>query len=185
MKYQVSVVVNGNESEKSAAVTVTEPVGAGKIDNADERIAYTGEWGNWTQDKNVNYMDTIQYLNSPKGGETVTLTFKGTGIKVIGCTNKDRGKIEVFIDGESQGVVDTYSGSTVRQVEYFSKADLASGIHTIQLKVLNEKQDASSGTKIELDAFEILDGTLVAPTGVTVSSKSGVTTVAKADSTYS
>lgn len=75
------------------------------------------------------------------------------------------------------------AGSTVRQVEYFSKADLASGIHTIQLKVLNEKQDASSGTKIELGAFEILDGTLVTPTGVTVSSKSGVTTVAKADST--
>ena len=102
MKYQVAAVVDGIESEKSAVVTVTEPIGAGKIDNADERIAYVGEWGNWTQDKNVNYMDTIQYLNSPKGGETVTLTFKGTGIKVIGCTNKDRGKIEVFIDGESR-----------------------------------------------------------------------------------
>ena len=183
MKYQVSVAVNGNESEKSVAVTVTEPVGAGKIDNADERIAYTGEWGNWTQDKNVNYMDTIQYLNSPKGGETVTLTFKGTGIKVIGCTNKDRGKIEVLIDGESQGIVDTYSASTVRQKEYFSKEDLTAGIHTIQLKVLNEKQTASSNTKIELDAFEILDSTLVAPTGVEVSSKSGMTTVSKANST--
>ena len=183
MKYQVAAVVDGIESEKSAVVTVTEPMGAGKIDNADERIAYVGEWGNWTQDKNVNYMDTIQYLNSPKGGETVTLTFKGTGIKVIGCTNKDRGKIEVFIDGKSQGVVDTYSASTVRQKEYFSKDDLTAGIHTIQLKVLNEKQAASSGTKIELDAFEILDSTLVAPTGVTVSSKSGMTTVSKANST--
>ena len=39
MKYQVSAVVEGNESEKSAAVTAVEPVGAGKIDNADERIA--------------------------------------------------------------------------------------------------------------------------------------------------
>ena len=183
MKYQVAAVVDGIESEKSAVVTVTEPIGAGKIDNADERIAYVGEWGNWTQDKNVNYMDTIQYLNSPKGGETVTLTFKGTGIKVIGCTNKDRGKIEVFIDGKSQGVVDTYSASTERQKEYFSKDDLTAGIHTIQLKVLNEKQAASSGTKIELDAFEILDSTLVAPTGVTVSSKSGMTTVSKANST--
>ena len=183
MKYQVAAVVDGIESEKSAVVTVTEPIGAGKIDNADERIAYVGEWGNWTQDKNVNYMDTIQYLNSPKGGETVTLTFKGTGIKVIGCTNKDRGKIEVFIDGKSQGVVDTYSASTVRQKEYFSKDDLKAGIHTLQLKVLNEKQAASSGTKIELDAFEILDSTLVAPTGVTVSSKSGMTTVSKANST--
>ena len=183
MKYQVAAVVDGIESEKSAVVTVTEPIGAGKIDNADERIAYVGEWGNWTQDKNVNYMDTIQYLNSPKGGETVTLTFKGTGIKVIGCTNKDRGKIEVFIDGKSQGVVDTYSANTVRQKEYFSKDDLTAGIHTIQLKVLNEKQAASSGTKIELDAFEILDSTLVAPTGVKVSSKSGMTTVSKANST--
>lgn len=183
MKYQVSAVVEGNESEKSAAVTAVEPVGAGKIDNADERIAYVGDWGNWTQDKNVNYMDTIEYLENPNGGETVTLTFKGTGIKVIGCTNKDRGKIEVLIDGVSQGVVDTYSASTVRQKEYFSKEDLTAGIHTIQLKVLNEKQTASSNTKIELDAFEILDSTLVAPTGVTVSSKSGVTTVSKADST--
>ena len=100
MKYQVSAVIEGNESEKSAAVTATEPVGAGKIDNADERIAYVGDWGNWTQDKNVNYMDTIEYLQNPNGGETATLTFKGTGIKVIGCTNKDRGKIEVLIDGE-------------------------------------------------------------------------------------
>ena len=183
MKYQVAAVVDGIESEKSAVVTVTEPIGASKIDNTDERIAYVGEWGNWTQDKNVNYMDTIQYLNSPKGGETVTLTFKGTGIKVIGCTNKDRGKIEVFIDGKSQGVVDTYSASTVRQKEYFSKDDLKAGIHTLQMKVLNEKQAASSGTKIELDAFEILDSTLVAPTGVTVSSKSGMTTVSKANST--
>ena len=184
MKYQVSAVIEGNESEKSAAVTEAEPVGAGKIDNADERIAYVGDWGNWTQDKNVNYMDTIAYLQNPNGGETATLTFKGTGIKVIGCTNKDRGKIEVFIDGVSQGVVDTYSASTVRQKEYFSKEDLTAGIHTIQLKVLNEKQTASSNTKIELDAFEILDSTLVAPTGVTVSSKSGVTTVSKADMEY-
>ena len=72
-------------------------------------------------------MDTIEYLQNPNGGETVTLTFKGTGIKVIGCTNKDRGKIEVLIDGESQGVVDTYSASTVRQAEYFSKEDLTAG----------------------------------------------------------
>ena len=142
-----------------------------------------GDWGNWTQDKNVNYMDTIEYLQNPNGGETVTLTFKGTGIKVIGCTNKDRGRIEVLIDSESQGVVDTYSASTVRQAEYFSKEDLTAGIHTIQLKVLNEKQTASSNTKIELDAFEILDSTLVAPTGVEVSSKSGMTTVSKANST--
>ena len=44
MKYQVAAVVDGIESEKSAVVTVTEPIGAGKIDNADERIAYVGEW---------------------------------------------------------------------------------------------------------------------------------------------
>lgn len=169
MKYQVSAVIEGNESEKSAAVTEAEPVGAGKIDNADERIAYVGDWGNWTQDKNVNYMDTIAYLQNPNGGETATLTFKGTGIKVIGCTNKDRGKIEVFIDGVSQGVVDTYSASTVRQKEYFSKEDLTAGIHTIQLKVLNEKQTASSNIKDRAGALKSWNSTLVAPTGVTVS----------------
>ena len=64
--------------------------------------------GDWDKANEGNYKDTIKYLNSPKGTETVTLEFVGTGIEVITCKNTDRGKYEVFLDGESYGEADTY-----------------------------------------------------------------------------
>ena len=181
LKYRVAAVINGVETELSDPVSPVTAQRAGKIDNADERIKYVGQWGNWTQDKGVNYMDSIHYLEAPTGNETVTLEFEGTGIKIITCTNHDRGKFEVFIDGESQQVCDTYSVSTVRQKEIFVKDDLELGKHTLVIKVLNQKNPASTRTKVELDAFEILDNTVAQPTGVTVVSETGMKVVSKAE----
>lgn len=140
---------------------------------------YTGAWGDWDRANEGNYKDTIKYLNSPTGKETVELEFVGTGIEVITCTNTDRGKYEVFIDGESYGEADTYSKKTDRQQVVFKKDDLKHGTHTLELKVLNKKTDASSGTKVELDALNILDNTLVLPEEVNVSTVSGITTIGK------
>ena len=179
IRYQVSAVVNGKETKLSEKVELTEPLGAGKIDNKDPHIVYTGAWGDWDRANEGNYKDTIKYLNSPTGKETVELEFVGTGIEVITCTNTDRGKYEVFIDGESCGKVDTYSSTTKRQQVVFKKDDLKHGTHTLELKVLNEKVDASSGTKVELDALNILDNTLVLPEEVNVSTVSGITTIGK------
>lgn len=179
IRYQVSAVVNGKETKLSEKVELTEPLGAGKIDNKDPHIVYTGAWGDWDRANEGNYKDTIKYLNSPTGKETVELEFVGTGIEVITCTNTDRGKYEVFIDGESCGKVDTYSSTTKRQQVVFKKDDLKHGTHTLELKVLNEKVDASSGTKVELDALNILDNTITLPEKVEVSTVSGITTIGK------
>ena len=45
-------------------------------------------------------LGTIKYIEDPVGTETATLTFVGTGIEVITCTNADRGKFEISIDGK-------------------------------------------------------------------------------------
>ena len=179
IRYQVSAVVNGKETKLSEKVELTEPLGAGKIDNKDPHIVYTGAWGDWDRANEGNYKDTIKYLNSPTGKEAVELEFVGTGIEVITCTNTDRGKYEVFIDGESCGKVDIYSSTTKRQQVVFKKDDLKHGTHTLELKVLNEKVDASSGTKVELDALNILDNTITLPEKVEVSTVSGITTIGK------
>ena len=156
---------------------------AGMIDDTDSRVV-SGSMGRLYE--NVNYNGTIKYLQTPQGGETASLTFVGTGIEVITCTNHDRGMIEVFVDGESCGEVDTYSASTERQKTVFTKKDLSEKPekHTITLKVLNKSsQGEGKSTKVELDAFNVLDSTTVKPSSVKVSTVSGITTVGKANST--
>ena len=183
MKYQISAVVAGQESKKTDFVAIKDMSDmAGMIDDTDSRIEYKGSWGEWKEESNYN--GTIKFLQTPQGNETASLTFVGTGIEVVTCKNSDRGKIEVFIDGESCGEVDTYSASTERQTTVFTKKDLPRGKHTITLKVLNKSsQGAGKSTKVELDAFNVLDSTTVKPSSVKVSTISGITTVGKANST--
>ena len=98
------------------------------------------------------------------------------------CTQWDRGFYEVFIDGESYGRLNTYSASQKRQSIVFTEDGLEYGRHTIVLKVLNEKVAESSGVKVELDAFVVLDNTAAQPERINVSTVSGITTAAEAGS---
>lgn len=139
IRYQVSAVVDGKETKLSEKVELTEPLGAGKIDNKDPHIVYTGAWGDWDTANEAQLQGYDQVSEQTDRKETVELEFVGTGIEVITCTNTDRGKYEVFIDGESCGKVDTYSSTTKRQQVVFKKDDLKHGTHTLELKVLNEK----------------------------------------------
>ena len=155
--YLVTAEANGIESIYSNGAKMPAPAGRGMVDNLDKRIAYEGQWENWPHDA-TNYNGSIMYLQGDaySTDATVTLQFIGTGIEVLSCTNHDRSFFEVFIDGESCGKVDTYSASTVRQAKVFTKDDLAYGLHTIVLKPLQEKNAASGGYKLELDAFNVL-----------------------------
>lgn len=160
-KYRVTAIVDGVETVMSDMVEECDLRDKeGYIDDQDPIIQYSDGWSNWKDDNN-NYDGTIKYIEKPKGIENVSLTFIGTGIEVLSQVNYERGKYEVIIDGKSQGMVDTYSSTAEKQKTIFSKNDLENGKHTIMLKVTNTKNDNSSGTKVELDAFKVLNKSFV------------------------
>ena len=180
-RYMVSANIGGKETKVSEAVKVNDLRNmAGYIDDRDSRIVYYGNWGDWSEA--VNHAGTIKYIEDPVGTETAKLTFVGTGIEVITCTNADRGKFEISIDGKVIGEVDTYSPSTERKVTIFSKDDLEYGKHTITVRATNTKSEAARKTKVELDAFKVLDSQSQKPTSVSVGTKSGITTISKENS---
>ena len=181
VNYQISAVVGETESKLSEPKGISDLRNmAGKIDDTDPRVVYTGSWGDWND--NAHYNGTIKYLEHPKGDETASLTFVGTGIKVFVARNRDRGQYEVLIDGQSRGIIDTYNPTQENQYEIFKEENLTYDKHTIVLKAVNKKCEQSTNTKVELDAFEVLDNTVAKPAEIKVSTVSGITVVGAANS---
>ena len=91
-------------------------------------------------------------------GATAQMSFAGTSITWIGGQNVDLGQADVLIDGEEVGVVDLYAASRLTQAELFTRDDLAEGNHTILVRARGEKNPASTGAGINVDAFRVGTG---------------------------
>lgn len=85
-----------------------------------------------------------------------TFTFTGTSVAWVAPKSNNRGKAAVFIDNTQVATVDLYSPTLqVRQLVY-SRGGLSVGTHTITVRVLGQKQAASSNTIVDVDAFIVM-----------------------------
>ncbi len=177
--YQIVAVKDGKEGKYSEAIAINDLRNmAGYIDDQDSRVVYTGSWGNYNVDAN-NYNGTIKYLENPVGGETAQLTFVGTGIEVISAVSKDRGYLDVTIDGEAKGQINTYSSTYKQQQKVFEYNELPYGKHTVVLTATGTHDPSATKAKVELDAFIVKNDSVEFPESITVTSASGITTVTK------
>ncbi|MFO7537778.1 MAG: FG-GAP-like repeat-containing protein, partial [Chloroflexota bacterium] len=95
---------------------------------------------------------------SDTAGDTVSLTFDGQWVSLGLISRNTAGFAEIFINGESQGIVDTYTrADDLITVAY----DLTPGTHTISITVLNESNEFSSQQYVRLDYIDVWDGTLL------------------------
>jgi hypothetical protein len=119
--------------------------------DSDPRIVYAGGWdvssgrgGGGTYRTDVHYTMT--------NGDSAEFTFKGTEIQFITETDTNQGNLEVFVDGNSAGTVNSYSASRKTNQVLFTKRGLSPNVsHTIKLV----KKD---GDYMLVDAFRIVSG---------------------------
>jgi hypothetical protein len=88
-------------------------------------------------------------------GAKVTLTFRGTSIRWSGYRGPDAGIARVQVDGGAASEVDTYSPKQKFQEVLFTATGLADAKHTLTIEATGLKNDASIGTKIVVDAFDV------------------------------
>lgn len=82
-------------------------------------------------------------------GDSVTFSFTGTGIRVLGERSNDQGALAVTLDGASAGTVDTSTtGARRLQQPVYQVSNLPYGTHTVVLT----KQ---SGTYATIDGYEL------------------------------
>jgi hypothetical protein len=128
---------------------VSRPI---RYENHREVVRYEGTWETATGEdfsaSNVSYADTAN--------SKATLTFVGTGITWIGTRGSDQGIARVYIDETYAGEVDQFDDARTTMVESFSSTDLVCGPHTIRVEVVDTKNPESTGNRVEIDAFDVL-----------------------------
>ncbi len=118
------------------------------------KLAYSGSW-------------TRQYLSSAYGTYTKYATVKGsyatfsfTGGKQVAWVAPrvtNGGYADVYLDGVKVATVNLYSASLQPRRVVFAKVGLNPSVtHTIKVYVTGTKQAASSGTRVDIDAFVVV-----------------------------
>lgn len=122
---------------------------AAVIENNDKKVTYSGNWNHSTQAGNSG--NNFSY--SSQAGAYAQLTFKGTGIQVLGKTHTARGLADVYIDGKLVKTIDQYTPQQQFKAVIFEADNLPEGTHTIKIVVKGQKSTMASDTTVTVDAF--------------------------------
>lgn len=83
-------------------------------------------------------------------GQTLTYSFEGSGIKLIGQKLNSYGKVSVQIDNGTPVIIDMYSATLVKPFMFY-ETTFGQGQHTVVIKVTGQKNAASVNTYCVLD----------------------------------
>lgn len=89
-------------------------------------------------------------------GRQITLTFRGTGVEVVGDMGPDKGRIAVYVDGALYGNVNTYSATPQTGQVLVRLTDLGNTQHQVRLVILSEHALASTGNYIVVSGFNAI-----------------------------
>jgi hypothetical protein len=144
---------------KSGSTTFTDSVEylnlghpATTVDDAATAVGYNGSWSH-ASDETGPYAGTNSYSDAT--GDTATLSFVGTGLTLRSVTAPSHGMVGVSIDGGAEALVDLYSAMRTSDVPVWTSPRLASGKHTIRVRVTGTKRDAATHDWATVDRFEV------------------------------
>jgi len=145
--------VLGTLAQASVAPPSSDPT-VTRYEQDHSKIAYTGTWLTYTASGSSG--GSYKYADS---AATATITFSGTRLDWIATKGYTMGKAAVSLDGGAPVTVDLYNSTTLRQQKVWSTGALADGVHTVVISWLGQRSQASGGTRVSLDAVDIV-GTL-------------------------
>jgi hypothetical protein len=107
--------------------------------------------GRWQRVSGSTYLGG--YAHSTKSaGATVTLSFDGASVSLVGPLGPTRGKADIYLDGAYVATVNQYRSSSVARKILFAR-NLADGTHTFEVQALG----ASSHPTVTIDGMYLLN----------------------------
>lgn len=125
-----------------------------RYDDRESRFVYSGTWVK-------NNYGGYNFLNntvteSVVFNDSMTFSFVGRGIRILGYGNVDTSGISVTIDNKTYGEYKSCYGNAAGQVVLFEVDDLNINTHFCTIRVLNSSSfQSSTRTRILIDAIDI------------------------------
>lgn len=122
-------------------------------------------WGPVEEDLQKRYAARFPGLRKASApGETITFSFRGTDFGIYDLVGPDSGQLEVTIDGQRRPKPvprwDRHSEKYIRPTMVMLGANLPPGVHEVELRISEERQEKSTGTTMRICDL-ILNGELV------------------------
>jgi uncharacterized protein YkwD len=136
--------------------TPTEAPEAGPVtwlyEQNDGRVTYLGPWS--TRWDGAASAGSFYYTSTTRAAALVNFT--GTAVELLAKKGPDRGTVQVSLDGGPAEEVDLYNPVALyQQVVYKPQGTLENKTHTLSIKCTGEKNDASGGYVVDVDALRI------------------------------
>lgn len=120
----------------------------------DTAFSYTGTWNTDTAATNA-YQGDNHYSNTTNS--YYQLTFTGTQAKIYTEKNSYLGIFAVSIDSGTEQMVDAYNSSRIDNTLLYTSPLLASGSHTIKVRLTGTKNVSSSNYYTTADRIDVLN----------------------------
>jgi beta-galactosidase GanA len=129
--------------------------GSYTYDDTASALQYSGDWSHVADQSYTggDYKQTESFSDTT--GDSMTVNFTGTAIRWIAPTANNHGIADVYLDGTQVASVDGYSASTDPQQVEYQVSGLSDTAHTLKIVVSGEKNPASGGTYVSIDAIDV------------------------------
>jgi hypothetical protein len=122
-------------------------------ENSDSNLVYAGSWTQ--QALSSAYGGGVKYASAK--GSAAQFTFSGQTVAWISTKGPNMGKATVAIDGVVIKTLDLYASTTQTRKVVYSQSGLDPAVsHTVTVQATGSKRSASSGTRVDVDAFVTL-----------------------------
>lgn len=120
---------------------------------ASPAITFTGSWGSSV---GSGYSGGGARYASAAGAKAALRVQRVTDLAWVATKGPDRGKAEVWIDGVKKKTVDLYASVRADQQVVYAVSFASPGTHRIEIRPTGTKHSASSGSRVDIDAFETI-----------------------------
>jgi hypothetical protein len=121
---------------------------------SDSAIGYVGTWN--AENLSNAYGGSLKYADAKGESSELTVT-SASSIAWVASKGNNRGRAEVWVDGANVKTVDLYNSTTQWRKTIYVKNNMnLSRAYTLEVRVLGAKSAASSGTRVDVDAFVVL-----------------------------